>query len=106
MTLPFPPLAAWHVGRDAPRTLFQSGHILSAANADGAAFDPDRSMVEFKKMPYVGLAIIRIVELSRPLSGSIWHQRTEDRYADQRLAALPGIGIILVSPGRARRRVD
>jgi hypothetical protein len=83
-----------------------SGHILSAANADGAAFDPDRSTVEFKKMPYIGLAIIHVVELSRPLSGSIWRQRIKDRNADKRPAAPPRIGIILVSPGRASGRVD
>jgi hypothetical protein len=50
-------------------SLFDADHILAAANAYGAAFDPDRSGVDFEETPRITLTVVDVVEASRPPAG-------------------------------------
>src|ERR1700730_75545 len=90
----------------ADNKLFDAGHVLAAANADGAAFDPDGSSVELQEMSSVAVAVVDVVETSRPLPRPIRDQGIQNRHADQRPATLRRIRIILVGPGQAGFRVD
>ena len=51
--------------------LFNAGHILAAANTNGAAFDPDRSGVKLKEMAGITLAVVDVIKSSGPSSGSV-----------------------------------
>src|SRR5262249_4201649 len=48
-------------------------HILAAADADGAAFDPDGARVDLKEMSRVAIAVVDVVEPSRPAAGPVRH---------------------------------
>src|SRR5262249_41226768 len=48
-------------------------HILAAADADGAAFDPDGARVDLEEMSRVAIAVVDVVEPSRPVAGPVRH---------------------------------
>jgi hypothetical protein len=86
--------------------LLDPRHILAAADADGAAFDPDGARVDLEEMSRVAVAVVDVVEPSRPVAGPVRHQAIENGDADQRPATVGGVGIVLVSPGKAGLRID
>jgi hypothetical protein len=60
-----------HSGRMVRRdsALLDPRHILAAADADGAAFDPDGARVDLEEMSRVAIAVVDVVEPSRPVAG-------------------------------------
>jgi len=51
--------------------LLDPRHILAAADADGAAFDPDGARVDLEEMSRVAIAVVDVVEPSRPVAGPV-----------------------------------
>ena len=57
-----------------PNELMDASHVLAAANANGAAFDPNGPGVEFEQMPLVSPTVIDIIQLAGPSPRTIRHQ--------------------------------
>src|SRR6202042_2578654 len=87
------------------RALLDPRHVLAAADADRAAFDTDSGGAELKQMPGVNVAVVDIVELTRPSARAFRDQAEEHRHADERTPAQCRIVIMLIGPRTAGLRI-
>src|SRR6185312_2897137 len=86
--------------------LFDARQFLAAAQRAGTAFDPDGPRAELLKMAGINAAIVVVVELARPLPGSVGIHADEDHDADERPRPSRRIWIVLVDRRPAGLRID